>query len=152
MKHNIYSKLTALAVAALITVAVPQVYAQKSKNLTLNEAIQLSLKNSGQLKIANAKVDEAIANSREAWNNHLPDAKISGSYLRLDQPKVDLKVKLGSGGAGQPVKVNEAAYGIMNASLPIFSGFRVKYGVESANFLEQAAKLDAENNKEEITL
>ncbi len=150
MKHNIYSKLTVLFFAILLTVTGPQVYAQKSKTLTLNEAIQLSIKNSGQLKIANAKVDEAIASYHEAWNNHLPDAKASGTYMRLDNPNVDLKVKLGA--PGNPIKVNEAAYGILNASLPVFSGFRIRYGVESAKYLEQAAKLDAGNNKEEITL
>jgi outer membrane protein TolC len=32
----------------------------------------------------------------------------------------------------------------------LFSGFRIKYGVESARFLEQAAKLDAENDREDI--
>jgi len=43
-------------------------------------------------------------------------------------------------------------YGIANVSLPIFSGFRIKYGIESARYLEQAAKLDAENDQEEIIL
>ncbi len=147
------SKLTALSVAVFIAATV-QASAQKSRNLTLDEAIQLSLANSGQLKIANAKVDEAIAVAHEAWNNHLPDAKVSGSYLRLNSPDVDLKVKLGSGSptGGNSVKVEQAAYAMMNASVPVFSGLRIKYGVESAKYLEQAAKLDAEHNKEEITI
>jgi len=155
MKHNIYSKLCVLAVVIFVITFAAPVYAQKSKKLTLEEAIQMGLKNSGQLKIANAKVDEAIASAHEAWNNHLPDAKVSGSYLRLDNPNVDLKVKLGSSGSGgsaPAIKVNQAAYGILNASVPVFSGFRIKYGVESAKYLEQAARLDANNNKEEVTL
>jgi outer membrane protein len=159
MKHNTYSSLGALAIAACITAVAPHAYAQKTRYLTLNEAIQLSIQTSGQLKIANAKVDEAIANSRDAWNNHLPDVKVTGAYLRLDNPNVDLKVKLGgrSSDTSKPastnsIKVNQATYGIVNASLPLFSGFRIKYGVESAKYLEQAAKLDAEGNKEDITL
>ncbi len=148
-----YRKLTALALTAALSGTLPQAYAQKSRSLTLDDAIQMSIKNSGQLKIANAKVDEAIAVSHQAWNNHLPDAKASGAYMRLDNPNVDLKVKLGSGSGSAPaIKVNEATYGIVNASLPLFSGLRIKYGVESAKYLEEATKLDADKNKEEVAL
>ena len=152
MKRNKHSTITTLSIIVFLSLMAPQVYAQKSKNLTLDETIKLSIKTSGLLKVANAKVDEAVANAHEAWNNHLPDAKVSGSYLRVDNPNVDLKVKLGSGsGSNGPIKVNQAAYGILNASVPVFSGFRIKYGVESAKYLEQAARLDAGKNKEEIT-
>ena len=34
--------------------------------------------------------------------------------------------------------------------LPIYSGGRIKYGIESSQFLEKAAKLDAENDKDEV--
>lgn len=159
MSHNIYSKIGGLALCALIA-AQPQVYAQSAKVLTIDEAVKLSLQTSGKLKISAAKVDEAKANYHEAWNNHLPDAKVSGAYMRLNSPDVDLKVKLGGGSSssgsgstessGGSIKVDQAMYGILNASLPLFSGFRVKYGAESAKFLEQAAKLDAENDKEEV--
>jgi outer membrane protein len=126
-------------------------WAQTARKLPLNEAIELSLKNSGKLKIANAKVDEAIANYHEAKNNRLPDLKVSGSYLRVNAPNIDLKIKpSGSGsGSGTP-KVDQAAYGLANASVPLFSGFRIKYGIESAKYLEQAARLDAETNKDEV--
>ena len=118
----------------------------------------MSIKNSGQLKIADAKVAEALANSQEAWNNHLPDVKVTGALMELNNPKVDLKVKLGgsssdtSSHAAAPIKVNQAAYGLVNASLPLFSGFRIKYGVESAKYLVQAARLDAEGNREDIAI
>lgn len=153
MNNNMHNKFVALAVAVMLTYGVPYATAQKSRLLTLDEAIQMSLKNSGQLKIANAKIDEAVATTKEMWNNHLPDAKVSGSYLRLNSPDVDLKVKLGSSGsAAKPVEVTQAAYGLLNVTMPVFSGFRVKYGVESAKYLEQAAKLDVETDKEAIML
>ena len=157
MKHK-YFKIS-LAIL-LIAMSIPSVYAQKSMDLTLDEAINLALKNSNQLKLSNAKVDEAIANYHEMWDNHLPDLKISGSFLRVDNPTVDLKVKLGGSssdttkksGTSGGIKVNQAAYGMANMTLPLFSGFRIKYGVESAKFLEQAAKLDAESEKEEVVI
>jgi outer membrane protein len=151
MTHKKYGRLVAFAAGFILILGHEAGFAQKTRKLSLDEAIQLSIKNSGQLKIANAKVDEAIAAWHAAKDNYLPDLKASGSYLRLNSPNVDLKVKLGSGGQqAKPVKVDQAAYGIVNASLPVFSGFRIRYGVESAKYLEQAAKLDAENNRDEV--
>ncbi len=136
------------------------VFAQGVTHLTVDEAVSLSISNSGKLKVADAKTDEATANYMEAKNNKLPDVKLSGSYLRLNNPTIDLKMKSGSSsgsstggetqsGGGTP-KVDQAAYGIANLSLPLFSGFRIKYGIESAKFLKKAAELDAEKDKEEV--
>jgi len=50
------------------------------------------------------------------------------------------------------IKVNQAIYGIANLSLPLFSGFRIHYGIESAQYLEKAAMLDADNDREEVIL
>ena len=123
--------------------------------MSLSDAIDLSLKNSKQLKLSSAKIDEAVANHREMWNNHLPNASVSGSYLRLNSPEVSGKLlssKSGSGNgtSGGTPKVESATYGILNVSMPLFSGLSIKYGVESAKYLEMAAKLDAENDKEEV--
>jgi outer membrane protein TolC len=125
-------------------------FAQNTKNLSLAEAIDLSLKNSKQLKLNQLKITEATAVLQEAKNNKLPDLSISGSYLRLQQPTVDLKVKLGSGGSSPSINVDQAYYGIINASVPLFAGFKINSGIESAKYLEQAAKLDADKNKEDV--
>lgn len=157
MTHKLY-KAGALA-ALLLAAPGTHILAQKTQELTLNEAVQLSLQNSKQLKMSKAKVDEAVANTKDMWNNHLPDVKASGAYLRVNNPTINLKTSLGGSssssdttkksGGGMP-KVNSAAYGMVTASLPLFSGLRIKYGVESAKFLEEAAKLNAENDKEEV--
>ena len=65
--------------------------AQNNKTLTLNEAIDLSIKNSKQLKINRAKVEQASAAVKEAIQRRLPDASFSGSYIRLTYPAIDLK-------------------------------------------------------------
>ena len=129
------------------------VKAQEKKPITLQEAIDLGVKNSKQLKNSQAKIDEATAALKEAVERKLPDAKVSGSYLRLNSANFDLKAKTnngGSGGSGESPKVNQAAYGILNISLPIYAGGRIRYGIESSKFLEQAAKLDAEDDKDEV--
>jgi outer membrane protein TolC len=143
-------KLTLIAFSMLSV----QIHAQEKKTLGLNEAIDLSIHNSKQLKNSQAKIDEATATLKEAVEKRLPDAKASASYLRFNSPNVDLKMKpaTGSGGGGttEVPKMNQAAYGLVNLSLPIYTGGRIRYGIESSRFLEQAAKLDAEDNKDEV--
>jgi outer membrane protein len=131
-----------------------QAMAQEKKILSLNEAIDLSIKNSHQLKSSQAKIEEATAALKEAVEKKLPDAKVSGSYIRLNNANFELKTKSsnsGSGGsANETPKVSQAMYGLLNVSLPIYNGGRIRYGIESSKFLEQAAKLDAEDDKDEV--
>jgi len=133
-----------------------QLLAQDSTiQLTLKDAIDLSIKNSKQLKGSEARIVEAVAATQEAKDKRLPDFKISGSYLRLNNPNVNLQSKSGGGSSSadsNKVKVSSALYGIANISYPLYSGGRIKYGIESANYLEQAAKLDADNNRSAVIL
>ena len=132
-----------------------QITAQEKKTLSLNEAIDLGLQNSKLLKINQAKIEEATAATKEAVEKRLPDAKASGSYLRVNAVNVNLKTKSNSGGGGatppveQP-KVSQALYGLVNVSLPIYTGGKIRYGIESSKFLEKAAMLDAESDKDEV--
>ncbi|MFT3932311.1 MAG: TolC family protein [Chitinophagaceae bacterium] len=126
-------------------------------NLSLKDAIDLSIKNNKQLKGNLAKIEEATAAVQEAKDKRLPDFKISGSYLRLNNPNIDLKTKSSSGSGGgsadsNSIKVSSAIYGMANVSLPLYSGMRLQYGIESAKYLEQAAKLDADYNKDAVVL
>ena len=125
--------------------------AQDKKLLTLQEAVDLGVKNSKQLKLSKAKIDEATAAVDEAKERKLPSAGVNGSYMRILNADLKMENKNTSGGStAEPAKINQAIYGIMNVSLPIYSGGRIQYGIESARFLEQAAKLDAENDQNEI--
>jgi outer membrane protein len=123
-------------------------------NLTLKDAIDMSVKNSKQLKNSRAKIDEATAVLHQSKDQRLPDFKISGSYLRLNNPNVDLKTKSGgpSSDSGSSIKVSQAIYGLANITYPLYSGLHIQYGIESAKYLEQAAKLDADNDREGIIL
>lgn len=157
-------KQVSLFITALILAL--SVNAQEQKSITLDEAIDLSLKSSKELKLSYNKIYQSDLDLKEAKERRLPDFKISGSYIRLTQPDIDLKLKLGgSGSSGQSgsggseggsantqssVTVNQAAYGIANLSLPIFSGLRIKHGIESAEYLRRAAQLDAEKDRDEV--
>ena len=124
--------------------------AQISQKITLQQAVDLSIKNSSNLKILNAKIADAVADVRGAKDHMLPDAKITGSYLRLGGADVNFKNLQNNNGSGGRPNVNRALYGIANVSMPLYVGGRIKYGIESAKYLEQAARLIAENDKEAI--
>lgn len=150
MKHKIIIALSLLLLGF-------NAEAQNTKQLSLDEAIQLSLQNSKQLKLSNIKVDEATAVLHQSQNNMLPDLKASASYLHINKPNIDLKSGGNSGGSSDTSSksassfdVDHIMYGMVTATLPVFSGLRIHYGIQSAKYLATAAKLDADHDREAI--
>ena len=146
-------RLTWLTIA--ISFCAMSLHGQETRHLTLDEAIDLSMKNSKQLKGSEAKIEEATAALREAVERKLPDVKVQGAYMWLSSPNIDMQTKntnTGNGNGNQSTlpNISQALYGFANASLPIFAGGRIRYGIESSKYLAEATKLDADNQKEEV--
>src|SRR5204863_8132166 len=112
--------------------------AQESRTLTLKEAIDLSITNSKQLKLNKEKILEASAAVKEANERRLPEAGVSTSYMYIPfNPVIDLKT---GGPNTEGFGVNQVIFGSANVSVPLYSGGKLKYGIESAKYLEQAVK------------
>lgn len=128
--------------------------AQTSQNLSLKTAVDNSLKNSSQIKLGNAKILQSQAALKEAKERRLPDFNVSGAYMRLNQPNVDLKIKFGDPNepsqGNNEVKVNQMMYGMANVSWPIFAGFKFDHSIQASKYLQQAAVLDNADTKEEV--
>ena len=151
MKHRTFIKIS----SSILTILLAQVVmGQQTKMLSLQEAINLSIQNSKQLKASQARINVAIAQVKEAEQNRLPNLNISGSYLRLNSANINLKTPSNNNGAnsGGSPKINQALYAIANGSFTIYAGGRIKYAIESAKYLEEAAKLDADNDIQGIVL
>ena len=149
MKHKL--KLVTSFFAGLFLLSMQSLLAQDTRKITLKEAIDLGITNSHLLKNNKAKIDEAIAAIQEANERKLPDFSISGSYMYLPvAPTISLKGDTSGKNTGP--KVTQAVYGMASLSLPVYAGGRLKYGIESAKYLEQAARLDGEDNKEAVIL
>jgi len=145
MKHK-------LIVFTLTLLSLQPLLAQQSRTLTLKEAIDLSIANSKQLKLNEAKILEASASIKEAEEKRLPEAGISGSYLYLPiKPNIDLKSSSGNSNNGSP-SVSQAVYGIASVSVTVFNNGKLKYGIESAQYLQQALKLDADNDRTAVIM
>lgn len=157
MKYNMRqsSKLT-LFLAVLSCNAL----AQDTRKLDLGEAIKLGVENSKQLKISNAKIAQATASLREAKERRLPEASVSGSYLRVTKPTIAMLMSTGSSGSGSggdggtegssTPKVDQAMYVLGNASYTLFDGLKNSAAIQSARYLEKAASLDAENDRQQV--
>jgi len=140
----------AIIVFILFLLPALNVRAQETKTLTLNEAVELSIKNSKQLQLSKARITEAVAVTKQATQNRLPDANIGVNFMQLSNVTVHSYRKDTS--AIGAFNINQVIYGSANISYPIFTGFKVKFGIESAEYLEQATKLDADNDKEDVIL
>ncbi len=129
-------------------------YAQNSgRKISLDEAIDLSIKNSKSLRASQARIQQASANTTISKQDQLPDLKVSGSYLRVTQPNITQAKSSNSGSTpSEPIKVDQAAYAMANLSLPVYQGMKIQYGIRSSEFLEKAASLDADQNKEAVIL
>lgn len=137
-----------LMMLGMLAAALPAL-TQEQKTLSLNEAVALSLKNSKQLRIGDARVQAAAASLKEAEQRRLPDGSVTGGYMRLAEANVDIKRQSSSSGgtSGGAPSVNQAMYGILNVGLPIYTGGKIRYGIESARYLAEAAKLDAATDR-----
>ncbi|TCJ18227.1 TolC family protein [Flaviaesturariibacter flavus] len=144
MKNSSITARTFPLVAALLLAGA----ASAQRPLPVSEAVTLSLRNNKSLQGSAARIAGAQAAVREAQDRRLPDASVSGSYMRLNKPNVSLKSQQGNGGnAASP---NSAAYGMANVSLPLYAGGRIRYGIESSQLLEKAARLDADADRESV--
>ena len=149
MKHKFKSATVSFVVLCLLGISSLQAQ-DSTRKITLKEAIDLSIANSHLIKNNKAKIAEATAAVKEANERRLPDVSVTGSYVYLPvSPNITMKDA--APGAGGP-KVSQAIYGMMNASLPLYTGGKLKYGIESAKYLEQAIRLDADDNKEGLIL
>lgn len=140
-----------MMILALLTASAQ---AQDVRPIGLEEAINLSIRNSKQLRADSARVEQATAAWKQAVQRRLPDAKVSGSFLMLTNANVNLKAAKSGGGGDTTTSsvphINQAAYGILNVSLPIYAGGRIRYGIESSKLLEKAAQLDVDNQREDV--
>lgn len=147
MKHKLLFILAGI-------ISAQTLMAQQSRTMTLREAIELTLAYSKTLQSDKTKIEATTLAVKEAYEKKLPEAGVTASYLYLPfQPNINLHTDSDTAAKkNNTPNVNQVMYGVASVSVPIYTGGRLKYGIESAKYLEEAIKLDAENNREQMVL
>lgn len=120
------------------------------RTLTIEEAVQLGLQNSKQLKRSQDKIDEALTRLDQAKDLKYPDAKVSFQYLHALMLSRVIQIP---GVTKDPIKLPfdfPAYLGTLSVSEPIFNGNQFKYARQSADLMVQLSRLDADKDKDDI--
>ncbi|MFL5747963.1 MAG: TolC family protein [Niastella sp.] len=157
MKNNIYNiermnftKKIVSGLALLLTIFSAQA---QTRTISLEEAVNLGVQNSKQLKLAQNKIEQAVSQLDQAKDETMPTVKVSAGYSHALM--LSRSFALPSDGGGDPKSMkfpfdNTLYQGTLSINQPIFAQGRFRYAKESANILIQSSKLDADKDKDEI--
>lgn len=141
-------KINQLLLLGFYFIGISSIEAQEKTSLTIDEAVHLAWTKSNEVALANTKVNTKKYELQSVKNSQYPDLKISGQYQRLLKATIDLK-----NNNSQPVPFSDQLMiGQINASLPVFSGFKIQNNIKISENLYQAEKEMAVHAKEEIVI
>lgn len=141
-----YNKITFL----IALLAIFSGFAQEKQKLSLKEAINIAVTKSDQTTMANLKASTAKLEMETIKNNQYPTFKVSGQYMRLTN--ADVSSSFGSGSSGKGIEISQLMIGQANASMPLFSGFKLKNTIEASESMYKAESSNSSHAKEEIGL
>ena len=142
-----HSKTKTLLLFIVLTMFTVLVKAQEVKMLSLDEAIQLASNHDLQLKVDTAQIgilNERLTSSKKA---NLPDVDVNLNYTRISDNITPFKVSFPAGEVTLNPQILNQSYNSLQLKQLIWSGGKVKYGIEISKKELEAAKFDLEKNK-----
>jgi outer membrane protein TolC len=146
---NLKKKIVS-GLAILLTIFSAQA---QTRTISLDEAVQLGIQNSKQLKLAQNKIEQAVSQLEQAKDESMPTAKVSAGYSHALMLSRSFALPSSDGSDPKSMKFpfdNTLYQGTISVNEPIFAQHRFRYAKESANLLIQSSKLDADKDKDEI--
>lgn len=129
------------------------VQSQTSQSITLKQTIDAGLNASKTVSLSNSKTSMADVKYSETEALLYPQVKLQASYNRLSP--IDA-FSFTFPGSTEPITLFpvylNSYQSKLSASEILFSGFRLKYAIESANYLKDMAALNADKDKEEVSM
>lgn len=137
--------------APAVVVGLLSVTAAKAQDrvITLDEAIKLGVESSNVVKLSQARIDHAVSQYEQAKDLVMPTGKASFGYNRAEIPAN--RLELGPSNSISLPKNDNAYLGTASISEVIFGANKLKYAQQSTELLTQVARLDAVNDKDQIT-
>jgi outer membrane protein len=147
-------KINKILLLALLLFAFTKNQAQEKKLLTLKEAVEMAVNTSDAASLAKAKVATSKLELDVTKNNRYPSVKASGQYLRLSSAKVDSNIQSNSSSSepAKPLKVDQLMLGQVNASMPVFNGFKLTNAIKESETLYKSETFSEKHSKEQIGL
>ena len=120
-------------------------------SLKLDRAIQLTLEQSEILKLDSGKINEARAKYMQAYNQKLPFASVSASYVRMSDNISPFTIQNSAGNKFElnPQVLNQY-YTTVSVGEVLYAGNKTKLAIASLHYLENASRLDAKKDKADI--
>ncbi len=146
---KIFGRFTTLAVLMATTLATAQ--QSTTRELSLQDAVQIGLEKSKGLHASLMKVQYADSKSSEATGLRLPSLKFNGTYARLsDIPPAQVTVPF----LPEPVTLSSSVVNNYNLRLtlqqPIFTGLKLERNSDIADYTAQATQKDYEKDKSDL--
>ncbi|WP_238989370.1 TolC family protein [Mucilaginibacter terrigena] len=132
----------------LLALLVTNPTAAQDRTITLDEAIKLGLDNSKVLKLSQSRIDQAVSQYQQAKDRSLPTASAGFGYNRAQIPAN--KLNFGEESLKLPTSAN-AYLGTLSVNYSIWAGNKLRYARESTTLLTDVARLDAVNDRDQIT-
>ncbi len=121
-----------------------------SLHISLQQAVKMGLDSSKQLKISEAKVQEAMARYQQMKDKQLPEIKASYMASEAFIPTQKIQIK---GMMQKPFYLPSTGMiyiGQLGVNEAIFAGNKLRYAEQSANLLEEIAKLNTANDQQDV--
>lgn len=143
----------------VLCLCIANLKAQQTQTISLEEAVDMALKNSDASKLADTKVMSAKNELNVTKNLQYPDVKLSGQYMYLANANVNLKINTSSDNStsnntqnNNATNVHQLLLGQANVTLPLFSGFKLNNTIKASENLYKAANFSSKNDKEQLSL
>ncbi len=148
-------KISQLLLFGVYFIGISTIDAQEKTYLTLDEAVQMAWNKSNEVILGNTKVNTKKHELQAAKNSQYPNLKASGQFQHLTKATIDLKTNSSNTNnttPSTPPLVDRLVLGQINASLPIFAGFKIQNSIQVAKNLFEAETSMANQTKEEIAM
>lgn len=122
-----------------------------ARELTLDQAIQMALDNSKEMKVSEKDVEVAKLNVGIAFKNALPSVVYSGSYNRSEYDR-DITRRLGDNRKEEKIPAKGGYTQKITISQPIFQGGAILGGIQYAKAYKSVADLLYLGEKRDVRL
>lgn len=152
LKKKLCKRLATLIAAGITAMSASVSFAAEEVTLTIDDSVELALKNNRTIKQSAYDFDAARWKLHEARRNAGIQVNVGGSWTRLGgDDNYDKQQEVQILTANRMRLVHNYGYDF-SAAFPLFTGFGIENGIKAAEFGRDASKLGLEATKQAIKL